>query len=330
MELLSAKERVLDKPEVMHISGLLESSPKNWGKWGPDDEVGALNYLDGAQVLRGVAAVRSGKTFTLAIPMANPQGDPLWPGRLPAQRYNVLDRGDFVSGAGPAIPGGNEYADDIMVIYNQGSSQVDALGHVWYGDELYNGYPAETTARILDKASILPIAERGIVGRGVLIDMARHRGKEVLDKGETFTHLDLVAAAQAQGVVLGKRDILVIRTGFIGSFWRDGATEFYRDFNEPGLVYSPELVQWFQDLEIPALVTDTIANEVSIDPSTGISLPLHSALMRNLGVVFSEIMSLDALGADCAADGQWDFLYTAAPLKVYGGTGAPVNPVVIK
>lgn len=320
----------MSQPQIPHLSDLLKDAPKNWGVWGPDDEVGSLNYLDAAQVVRGASCVRSGKTFTLAIPMANPAGDPLWPGRLPAQRYNVLDRGDFAAGAGPAIPGGNEYADDIMVIYNQGSSQVDALGHVWYGDELYNGYPAESTAKSLDHASILPIAERGIVGRGVLIDMARHRGKEVLDKGETFDHTDLMAAAEAQGVELGPRDILVIRTGFIGSFWRLGAEEFYRDFNEPGLVYSPELVQWFADTQIPALVTDTIANEVTTDPNTGINLPLHSALMRNLGVVFSEIMALDALAEDCAADGQWDFLYTAAPLKVHGGTGAPANPVVIK
>lgn len=313
-----------------HISELLKNAPSNWGKWGPIDEVGALNYLDAEQVIRGAACIRNGKTFTLAIPMANPEGDPLWPGRLPAQRYNVLDRGDFAAGGGPRIPGGNEYADDIMVIYNQGSSQVDALGHVWYGDHLYNGYPAETTARVLDKASILPIAERGIVGRGVLIDMARYRGKDSLDKGETFTHEDLIAAAQAQGVVIEKRSILVIRTGFISTFWRDGADEFYRDFIEPGLVYSPELVEWFHDNEISALVTDTIANEVSIDPNTGIRLPLHSALMRNLGIVFSEIMLLDELAEDCHVDGQWDFMFVAAPLKVFGGTGAPVNPVAIK
>lgn len=320
----------MNKAEIMHISELLQNSPKNWGKWGPEDEVGALNYLDTTAVLRGAGCVRSGKTFTLAIPMANPEGDPLWPGRQPAQRYNVLDRGDFASGAGPKIPGGNEYADDIMVIYNQGSSQVDALGHVWYGDELYNGYPAESTAHSLDHASILPIAERGIAGRGVLIDIARFRGKRVLDKGETFTHEDIEAAAKAQGVELGKRDILIIRTGFITSFWEDGPEEFYRDFIEPGLVYSPELVKWFQDMEIPALVTDTIANEVTVDPNTGISLPLHSALMRNLGVVFSEIMQLDDLAEDCEADGQWDFLFTAAPLKVTGGTGAPANPLVVK
>lgn len=317
-------------PPVPHISTLLDDSPKNWGKWGATDEIGALNYLDPAQAIRAVRSVRSGKSFTLAIPMANPAGDPLWPGRLPAQRYNVLDHGDFVTGQGPDLPGGQEYADDIMVIYNQGSSQYDALGHVWYGDQLYNGYPADTTAHSLKKASILPIAEHGIVGRGVLIDMARHRGKDVLDKGETFDHTDLEAAAAAQGIEIQNRDILLIRTGFIGSFWTQGAARFYQDFMEPGLTFSPELVEWFQSKEIPNLVTDTIANEVTLDPGTGISLPLHSALMRNLGVLFTEIIALDALAADCAADGQWDFMYTAAPLKVHGGTGAPVNPVVIK
>jgi kynurenine formamidase len=83
-------------------------------------------------------------------------------------------------------------------------------------------------------------------------------------------------------------------------------------------------------MEIPNLVTDTIANELSLDPATGAFLPLHIALMRNLGVLFTEIASLDALAQDCADDGQWDFLYTAAPLKVIGGTGAPVNPIAIK
>ena len=77
-------------------------------------------------------------------------------------------------------------------------------------------------------------------------------------------------------------------------------------------------------------MTDTIANEVTTDPQHGVVLPLHSALMRNLGVTFTEIAWLDDLAAACAADGRWTFLYTAAPLKVVGGTGAPVNPVAIR
>ena len=309
---------------------LLAGLPKNWGKWGPDDEVGSLNYLTAEQVLAGGASLKSGKTSTLQVQMGPPKGDPVWPGRVGAKRFNVMDRGYYLGGAGVVFDGGMEYADDVMTIYNQGSSQYDALGHVWYGDQIYNGYPAETTTGGLKKASVLPIAERGVVGRGILIDIAKYRGKAVLDRGETFDHNDLVAAAKAQGTEIQKRDILLIHTGFIGAFYNTPAEEFYKDFIEPGLTFSPELVQWFADMEIPNLVTDTIANEVTTDPVSGVVLPLHSALMCNLGVTFTEIIALDDLAADCAEDGQYTFLYTAAPLKVVEGTGAPVNPIVIK
>jgi kynurenine formamidase len=160
--------------------------------------------------------------------------------------------------------------------------------------------------------------------------MARFRGKEFLQPGDSFDHADLVEAAAAQGVEILQHDILIIRTGWVEYFYTVGNREFYDDFREPGLVYSPELVEWFQTMEIPNLVTDTIGNEVSVDPNTGAEMLLHCALMRNLGVVFTEIVSLGALAADCAEDGQWEFLYVAAPLKVVNATGAPVNPVVVK
>jgi kynurenine formamidase len=90
------------------------------------------------------------------------------------------------------------------------------------------------------------------------------------------------------------------------------------------------LVEWFQTREVPNLVTDTIANEVTIDPKSGAALPLHCALMRNLGVTLTEIAWLDDLADACAADNRWTFLYVAAPLKVVSGTGAPVNPIAIR
>jgi len=310
---------------------LLEDQPKNWGKWGSDDEVGALNYLGSREALAGVAEVRQGKTFTLQVQIGNPKGDPTFPGpRGPARRVNIMDRGVYLGGAGPEVEGDAQFADDMIIMYLQGSSQYDALGHLWCGDQIYNGYPAETTTGGMKKASILPIAEKGVVGRGVLIDMARYRGKRWLDKGETFDHTDLVAAAAHQGVEIRKRDILLVHTGWLEYFYNTPRKEFYDNFNEPGLTYSPELVAWFNDMEIPNLVTDTIANEVTHDPVSGVWLPLHNALMRNLGVTFAEIIALHELAEDCKDDGQYSFLYTAAPLKVVEGTGAPVNPIVIK
>lgn len=316
--------------QTVHIRELLKDSPKNWGKWGADDEVGSLNYLDAGQVLAAAASIRSGKVFTLQVPMADPKGEPVWPGRRGCERYQIIDEGHWDCGKGPDIPGGSHYSDDMISAYSQGSTQYDALGHVWYDGTLYNGYDAKSTIGGMTKASVLPIAEKGVVGRAVLLDIARLRGKDYLDKGETFTHHDLLEAAERQGVEIRKRDILVIRTGFIESYYSAGSVKFYEDFVEPGLTYSPMLVEWFRDMEIPNLVTDTIANEVTVDPVSGVVLPLHSALMRNLGVAFTELCDLSQLAADCVIDGQWDFLYAAAPLKIVSGSGAPVNPIAIK
>ena len=316
-------------PTPPYLGDLLKDAPSNWGKWGPDDEVGSLNYLGPEQVIAAAKLVTSGKTFTLQRLIGDPKGDPVWPGRTPAERTQILDESNWDGDDGPAYPGGLHYADDKISAFLQGSTQYDGLGHVWFGGQIWNGYDARTTIGGLEKASVEPLAQRGIVGRAVLLDMARFRGKDNLDPAETFTHEDLLACAAAQGVTISKRDILIIRTNFIKLFF-DLGDKFYEGFCEPGLVYSPELVQWFQDMEIPNLVTDTIANEVTFDPNNGVALVLHNALMRNLGVTLTEIADLELLAADCAEDGKYEFLYVAAPLKVAKGSGSPVNPVVIK
>jgi kynurenine formamidase len=312
------------------LNELLEGLPTNWGRWGADDEIGCLNYLTPAEVLRGVAEIKDGKVFTLAVPIGNPGGDPVWPGRSGATRLMTQDRSHYTSGKLQPLNGGLEYADDYITAFLQGSSQYDALGHTWYGDQIYNGFSADTTTGGMAKCGVDKLAERGIVGRGVLIDMARHRGKDSLEPAETFGVDDLEAAAEAQGVTIEPHDNLLIRTGWLSVFYDKGPDVFYEKFVEPGLTFSPELVRWFHEKEIVSLSTDTIANEVTLEPETGIVLPLHAALMRNLGVLFSEILWFEELAKDCVADGRWSFLYAGAPLKVVGGTGAPVNPMAIK
>ena len=314
---------------VPSMDELLRDAPSNWGKWGEDDEVGSLNYLTSEEVLRGIAHIKSGKVFTLQRMIGDPRGDPVWPGRTPAERTMILDESSWDCCGAPSFPGGLHYADDKINAFLQGSTQYDALGHVWYGGKIWNGYDARTTVGGLEKASVAPIADRGVVGRGVLLDMARHRGKNNLDKGETFTHVDLEECAAAQGHTIEPHDILIIRTNFLQLFFDKGES-FYEGFCEPGLTYSPELVKWFHDKEIPNLVTDTIANEVTTDPVSGVALPLHCALMRNLGLAMTEICDLEKLAAACTEDRQYTFLYVAAPLKVHRASGSPVNPVVIK
>lgn len=319
------------KSQDLRMSQLLANSPSNWGRWGEDDEVGSLNFLTPEVVLSAATTVKQGKVFTCGEQIGNPEGDPMWPGRLPTVRENVRDKGDYLAGRVQAFPGEVEYADDRIEMFLQGSTQVDALGHVWYDDMVWNGYPAaDATIGGMKKASILPIAERGIVGRGVLLDLAAYKGKFALDKGDFLGLDDILGCAKKQGVELRKHDIICLRIGFLQLLYVQGPDVFYKDFNEPGLTYSPELVDWFYQMEIPCFATDTISNETELDPEVGVQIPLHCALMRNLGIAFTEICNFEKLAEDCHADGQWDFLFVAAPLKVREGTGAPLNVIAIK
>jgi kynurenine formamidase len=318
--------------KTVDFTELLKDAPSNWGRWGADDEIGALNFLTSEEVLRGARAIRSGKVFMLGVPLARPGGDPLYPTRSQPIRTMAMDKGFYQSGLAKPMAGGLEYADDVIVMYLQGTTQYDALGHVWYDDKLYNGYDTNTTIGGLQKCSIEPIANHGVVGRGILLDIARLKGKPNLDPMEPITIADLEAAAKRQKCTIEKHDILVIRTGWLKRFYDHGFEGIFPkgQMKEPGLAYSPELVNWFHRMEIPSIGTDTIASEQTMHEESGTMIPLHAALLRNQGVIFNEIDWLEDLADDCEKDGQYTFLFVGAPLKVVRGAGSPVNPAAIK
>jgi kynurenine formamidase len=311
---------------------LLKNAPKNWGRWGINDEIGALNFLTNEEVLRGARSIKSGKVFMLGVPVARPGGDPLYPSRSQPIRTMAMDKGFYTSGLAQPMPGGLEYADDVIVMYLQGTTQYDALGHVWYGDQLYNGFDTKTTIGGLQKCSIEPIANHGVIGRGILLDIARLKGKPHLDANEPITIADLEAAAKRQKSPIEKHDILLIRTGWLKRFYDHGFEGIFPkgEFREPGLAYSPELVNWIHQMEIPSIGSDTIATEQTFHELSGTVLPLHMALLHDQGVIFNEIDWLEDLADDCEKDGQYTFMFVGAPLKVVRGAGSPVNPAAIK
>jgi kynurenine formamidase len=319
----------MSTPGAEELARLLAGAPTNWGRWGPDDEIGALNYLGADELKAGIAAVRQHRSFTLGVPVASPTGDPVFPGRWPARHYMVADKAGFTAGHWQPLPGGLEFADDYLSGFAQAGTHCDALGHMWFGDALWNGFPAESTNGGMRRAGIEPIARRGVVGRAVLLDLARFRGKPWLDRAETFDHRDLIECARAQGVSIAPRSILIIRTGWVGALL-GGAERIGEGYWEPGLTFSPDLVCWFDEMHIPCLFTDTLANETTYEPGSGIMLVLHAALMRNLGIVFTEMGALDELAADCATDRHYEGLYCASPICVAHGTGGGVNPVFMK
>ncbi|MGH9202848.1 MAG: cyclase family protein [Vicinamibacterales bacterium] len=321
-----------EQSPVKHVREVLKDMPKNWGRWGKEDEIGSINFLTAAEVVRGSRAVRSGKVFTLGVPVARKEGDPIYPGRGQPVKTMAMDKGFYLNDAGPQFPGGLEYADDVIFMYVQGTTQYDALGHVWYDDKLYNGYDAKTTIAGLKKCSIEPIARHGVVGRGVLLDVARYHGVDHLAANQQITLDDLLGTAKKQKIEIEKHDILVIRTGWMSLFYEKGPDAFFpgKTMAEPGITDEPALIRWIHEMEIPSFSTDTIANEQTVSSVSNVFLPLHGALLRDLGIPFNEICWLEELAADSAKDGQYDFLFVGAPLKIVGGTGSPVNPIAIK
>jgi kynurenine formamidase len=309
---------------------LLADAPKNWGRWGPDDQVGSLNYLTSAEVLRGLQSVRSGKVFTLMLEIGNPAGEPLWPGRMPTGHFMSQDKGSYESGKLETISGGLEYADDVILFACHGTTHCDGLGHTWFDGQAWNGYPAEDSKGGLANANVLAIAERGVVGRAVLLDIARYKGLPNLPMHAQVSLADLLGTAEAQGTKIEKHDIVVMRTGIFREFYEKGTQAFYGDFDEPGLTYEKELLEWFHDMEIPVSGTDSLAGEQLNSATVDAVFPLHAALSRNLGVVFIEAHWLEKWADDCAVDGKYDAFYVASPLKIRIGTASPVNPVVIK
>ena len=315
------------------IQALQKEMPKNWGKWGEDDEIGALNYLDSAQIKRGLAAVQKGEKFMLQLPMIHGVG-PVFPGRVPVMHFMSQDEGLYSAEKSAPLDGGMTYSDDAIFMYLQGTTHVDALGHAWYGNEVYNGKSSDTTVHGHSFVSIDKLGEQGIVGRGILLDIGRLKGndKHRLAPNECVSLNDIKSAQKAQKVNVEKRDILVIRTGSMGRFYDENDAKNWSALTEPGLCYSKELINWIDDMEIPVIAADNLAIEKSFQNIDGQNyvIPLHGALIRDLGVVLSELYWLDDLADASAKDGQYTFFFSATPLKMEGGTGSPVNPLVIR
>jgi kynurenine formamidase len=301
-----------------------------WGRWGPDDEVGMLNLVSAAEVVEAARLVRTGKTFTLGLRVFDERGDPLSAERHRAMHVSYRDWSHYASGKVEVDTRNSCSADDGLFISCHGTTHMDALGHIWVDDQLYNGYPAKTTASWLERCSIAPLSQRGVITRGVLLDVAAARGVPYLPRTSEITFRELQAVAADAGIEVGKGDVILVRTGSLPRFYEVGPQEFFADYSEPGLSDDPELIEWIDRHEIVGIGTDSLANELPYSVRSNQLYPLHRLLLRNRGMTFHEALWLEELAADSRADGCYEGLYVALPLKLVGASGSPMNPLFVK
>ncbi|GAA2665864.1 cyclase family protein [Nonomuraea recticatena] len=297
------------------------TEPNNWGRFGTDDQRGTLNLLTPATVLDALAGARTGQVLNLAMPIrgatssAAPTTVPHLRGRPLPQHFMSVDGGDYAAGA-RAIGAGLRMADDALIVTHHGTTtHMDALCHMWEGDQLYNGHPA-SRVRSYGAARCGIEQVGGIVARGVFFDVPRHLG---------MAHLPVdfrIGAALLEEIGPGLRqgDVAVIRTG-----WPLTWPDTYRS-GQPGL--APDAGRWLAGRDVAAVACDNAAiGGLNADQLADESLEddLHLILLHRHGVHLIEMLWLEEL----AQAGPADFVLVVAPLKIEGGTGSPVSPLAI-
>jgi kynurenine formamidase len=295
-----------------------------WGVFGRDDQLGTLNLLTPERRAAAARLVRRGVTFNLDLPLDLPA--------VPFFQHRARPSHTFL-----ARRGGNSRDDYLDGFALQYSSQWDGLRHMrnpQYG--FYNWTADDQVADEHGRLGIQHFARHGIVGRGVLLDVARYleaRGQPLApDVRHEIPAALLDEVGRAQGVELRPGDILLFRTG-LGAMLHQEAASGRREtapraYQGPGLAPDEATLAWLWDHHVAAIASDNLAVEAW--PMRSDDTFLHFKAIPLLGLVLGELFDLESLADDCAQDHTYETFFVGKPLMLPGGIGSPANALAIK
>lgn len=302
----------------------------NWGRWGPDDELGTLNHLRPEHRIAAAALVRTGEVLSLAIPLGDDGPQNAGSGRFNPIHLMRYDGRDFTAPGSAERDPRRRYlqnADDVLILPLQAATQWDGLAHVFFEQQMYNGFSAADVSSSGARRNAVTNATDRMVGRGVLLDLPAALGLSALEPGHPIGADDLEAARLFQGVQIGTGDFVLVRTGHLAQARGGGEWGDYAGGSAPGM--GLDSVSWLAEREIAGLATDTWSVEAIPAETPDVMCPVHILLIVMLGLWVGEIFDLETLAQRCAAQGQYDFLFLAPPLPVTGGVGSPINPQAV-
>jgi kynurenine formamidase len=300
--------------------------------WGHFGDLGTIARLTNRHVVDAAACIRDGASFNLDWPVnAFDPPTSTWRGR--ARHHMFWPKPDQL----------DDYLDNY---YLQGTSQIDALRHVRHPDHgFYNHVPDDSVYEHGGRLGVEQWAERGIIGRGVLVDLDRHlqqaRGHGLdHEAGEPFPVSLLDEAAESQGVAFRDGDILLIRTGWSKYYFDEmteaGRAEMPRNARSPGLLQEAATLAWLWDRKISLVAADNVAVEnlpILTESPLFTSEPtgkLHPYLVALLGLALGELWNFEDLACACHEDSRYEAFVCAKPLYMPGGVGSPANAVAIR
>lgn len=284
----------------------------NWGRWGKEDQLGALNLITPRKRRDAIGLVKEGASFSLARPMeteaASDNGNPF--------EHTMISSGRDSDG---------QWAMDNFSVSYHGvaHTHMDSLCHLFYDGRMYNGFSRQDVGP--DGAEKLSIdnVKAGIFTRGVLVDVPRLRGVRFLEPGSPILPDELEAWEKQSGLKIGAGDVVFIRTGR----WARRALHGAWDPNKDGMAgLHASCAKWIRDRDI-AMIGSDAALDVIPSGIDGVTHPIHVFTLHAMGVHIFDNCDLEELAQVCIERERWEFLLTAAPIVVQGGTGSPLNPI---
>lgn len=302
----------------------------NWRRWGEANQRGTANYITPGMVRAAARGVRRGEVVSLALnfDQAGPQTGAN--SRFNCLRTSSATGSDHVAGlqawSGKAFPRGFGYADDVITMPLQSATHWDGLSHIFHDGRMYNGYPAAEVGSAGAPRNGIEWLKSSLVGRVVLLDVARCKDVEWLDDGYAITIEDLEETAESERVEVREGDIILLRTGQMARCLKQGWGS-YAGGNAPGLSF--QTIPWTAGKRVAAIASDTWGVEVRPNELPNSFQPMHIVTVAHMGLLLGEMFQLDQLAAACAVAGVYEMFASAPPLPFTGSAGAPPGPVAV-
>ena len=275
---------------------------RNWGRWGRDDQVGAINLITPEKRAAAARLVRTGRTVSLSRVFEPPQ--------------------QFIQKGTTGNAGGGYVMDYYGFIYHGATiTHIDALCHIWDEDGIWQGRDpdAEIDTRGAKFGDITNWSG-GIITKGVLLDVPRHRGEPHVMPGQPVHGAELEEISRAEGVSVDAGDALIVHSG-----WQAYQESEARRAGQGGPGLHASCAKFIRDHDVALLGWDLMDARPD---GYGLPWPVHGVL-NNYGVALMDNALLEPLAVACAEEGRYEFMFMLLPLRVAGGTGSPANPIAM-
>jgi kynurenine formamidase len=284
----------------------------NWGRWGKQDQLGTINLITPAKRKEAAALVRAGVSVSLA---------------RDAETEKAIDNpspfGHVMTATGQAPLGGSYCLDTYSVNYHgYAHTHMDSICHMFYRGKMFNGFSQQEVTRSGAGKLAVTNFKNGIFSRGILMDIPRLKGVPYLEPSDAIYPEDLDAWAKKAGVQVRPGDVIFVRTGRWARRAAKGPWDVAK--NSAGLYAS--CAKWLKQHDVAMLGSDA-ASDVMPSGVEGVNQPIHQLVLIAIGMPIFDNCDLEAVSAEAERQRRWEFLVTAAPLAVGGGTGSPLNPV---